>query len=229
MSALADQAVQARSAGDVAGAEAAVAKAGELLAIARAGAEYARLPGFALGVDGRGWLARAEAEWGRAIGDNDPAAWRSVVDVFGPGFVYETARARWRLAEALAEAGDRTAARAEWLLATSAAKALRAGPLQAALADLGRRARIAVSADGPGAPDSDDAPGRGPLASLTSREIDVLRLLAAGLSNREIGAELFISPKTASVHVSNILAKLKAENRTEAAAIAHRGGLQSGS
>jgi DNA-binding NarL/FixJ family response regulator len=53
---------------------------------------------------------------------------------------------------------------------------------------------------------------------------EVLRLLARGMSNREIGAELFITPKTASVHVSNILAKLGAASRTEAAAIAHREG-----
>jgi DNA-binding NarL/FixJ family response regulator len=53
----------------------------------------------------------------------------------------------------------------------------------------------------------------------------VLALLARGLSNREIGTELFITPKTASVHVSNILGKLGAASRTEAAAIAHREGL----
>ena len=64
-----------------------------------------------------------------------------------------------------------------------------------------------------------------PLACLTEREREVLKLLAAGHSNREIGTELFISPKTASVHVSNILAKLKAGSRTEAAAIAYRDGL----
>ena len=53
----------------------------------------------------------------------------------------------------------------------------------------------------------------------------MLRLLSRGKSNREIGAELFITPKTASVHVSNILAKLGAASRTEAAAIAHRDGV----
>jgi DNA-binding NarL/FixJ family response regulator len=55
--------------------------------------------------------------------------------------------------------------------------------------------------------------------------VEVLRLLAAGHSNREIAGELFIAPKTASVHVSNILAKLGAASRTEAAAIAHSNGL----
>ncbi|HEY0717565.1 MAG TPA: response regulator transcription factor, partial [Streptosporangiaceae bacterium] len=60
------------------------------------------------------------------------------------------------------------------------------------------------------------------LSALTTREREVLRLIAAGRSNREIGAELFISAKTASVHVSNILGKLGVASRTEAAAIAHR-------
>jgi DNA-binding CsgD family transcriptional regulator len=58
--------------------------------------------------------------------------------------------------------------------------------------------------------------------SLTSRERDVLRLVAAGHTNRRIAEELFISPKTASVHVSNILAKLGVSGRGEAAAMAHR-------
>jgi DNA-binding NarL/FixJ family response regulator len=60
------------------------------------------------------------------------------------------------------------------------------------------------------------------LASLTEREREVLDLLAEGRSNREIAAALFIAPKTASVHVSNILGKLSAASRTEAAAIARR-------
>jgi len=194
-------------------------QANKMLQIAREGAVNARMPGFALGVDGRGWLSRAEAEWRRANGDNDPAAWQAVVDTFGEGFVYETARSRWRLAEALAEAGDREAAAREWELASRVADDLRAAPLEAALADLGRRARIGGTARGRG------PGGRGPLAGLTEREREVLKLLATGSSNKEIGTELFISPKTVSVHVSNILAKLSAGSRTEAAAIALREGV----
>jgi len=64
-----------------------------------------------------------------------------------------------------------------------------------------------------------------PLRGLTAREQEVLRLLAAGRTNREIASELFIATKTASVHVSNILAKLGAASRTEAAAIAHAEGI----
>ena len=95
-------------------------------------------------------------------------------------------------------------------------------PLRSALRDLGRRARLGRPAgQRPRLP-----AGRRPrrrLAGLTSREREVLRLLVAGRSNREIAAALFIAPKTASVHVSNILAKLGAASRTEAAAIAHGG------
>ena len=62
---------------------------------------------------------------------------------------------------------------------------------------------------------------------LTERELLVLRLLAAGRSNSEIGADLFISRKTASVHVSNILRKLGVSNRAQAAALAERAGMVS--
>jgi len=57
---------------------------------------------------------------------------------------------------------------------------------------------------------------------LTERETEVLRLVAEGRGNRDIAAELFISPKTASVHVSNILGKLGVATRTEAAAVTYR-------
>jgi DNA-binding CsgD family transcriptional regulator len=219
LGALADQATAARVTGDSGRLASVLEQAGKLLEIARDGAANRMMPGSVLGVDGRGWLARAEAEWSRANGNNAPAVWHQVVDTFGEGFVYETARARWRLAEALAEAGDREAAGGEWLLASHAADRLRAAPLRAALADLGRRARIGTTEREPG------HRGRGPLAGLTEREREVLGLLASGCSNKEIGTELFISPKTVSVHVSNILGKLGAASRTEAAAIAHREGL----
>jgi DNA-binding CsgD family transcriptional regulator len=61
--------------------------------------------------------------------------------------------------------------------------------------------------------------------ALTEREREVLCLVAGGATNRAIGARLFISPKTASVHVSRILTKLDASTRTEAAALAHAAGL----
>lgn len=93
-------------------------------------------------------------------------------------------------------------------------------PLREGIEALARSARIGLSAGraGPG------SAGEGRLG-LTAREFEVLRLVAAGRSNPEIAAELFISAKTASVHVSNILAKLDVGSRGEAAAAAHRLGL----
>jgi DNA-binding NarL/FixJ family response regulator len=216
LSARGDRAVRARAAGDDETVRAELAAAAELRQVARDGASYPKRPKFILGPEGRGWLARAEAEYRRASGDNDPEAWQAVLDAFGPAYVYEIARTRWRLAEALAEAGRRDEAEEQWRMAAQTADRLGARPLRAALADLARRARIGTVPD---------EPGGNVLASLTSREREVLRLLAAGRSNREIAAVLFITPKTASVHVSNILGKLGAASRTEAAAIAHREGL----
>jgi DNA-binding CsgD family transcriptional regulator len=216
LAARADRAVQARAAGDDEAANAELAAAGELRRIAREGAAFPKRPKFILGPEGRGWLARAEAEYQRASGHNGPGAWRAVLDAFGPAYVYEIARTRWRLAEALAEAGLRDEASEQWRQAAQAADRLGARPLRAALDDLARRARIGT------VPDVRDG---AVLASLTSREREVLRLIAAGRSNREIASVLFITPKTASVHVSNILGKLGAASRTEAAAIAHREGL----
>jgi len=230
-----EQARQARAAGDNDAAEAEESAARVLIDAAREGAAFPRRPKFVLGVDGRGWLARAEAEWARVQGRNEPQAWEAVVAEFGAAFSYETARSRWRLAEALAEAGRRPEAEREWSLAMAVADQLGAAPLASALRDLGRRARLARSAGngagGQGQPGSgrrETGEGGGPadvLAGLTGREREVLRLLVAGRSNREIAAALFIAPKTASVHVSNILGKLGASSRGEAAAMAAAAGL----
>ncbi|MYW43824.1 response regulator transcription factor, partial [Streptomyces sp. SID161] len=97
--------------------------------------------------------------------------------------------------------------------ARETAARLGAAPLLEEIDSLIRRSRPGAGGDGPGAP------------PLTARERDVLGLLARGRSNRQIGEELFISGKTASVHVSNILAKLGAASRTEAVAVAYRRGL----
>ena len=216
LGARADRAVQARASGDHETARAEATAAAELIDIARRGAAFPKRPKFILGPEGRGWLARAEAEYQRATGDNAPQAWEAVLDAFGPGYCYEIARTRWRLAEALAEAGRRDEADEQWRQAAQIADRLAARPLRRALDDLARRARIGTAPD---------LPDGAVLAALTSREREVLRLIAAGRSNREIASVLFIAPKTASVHVSNILGKLGAASRTEAAAIAHREGL----
>jgi len=87
-----------------------------------------------------------------------------------------------------------------------------------------RRARSSDSANkAPAAP----SPPPDELArfGLSAREREVLSLVSAGRSNGEIGRALFISTKTASVHVSNILAKLGVSGRVEAAGVAHRLGI----
>jgi DNA-binding CsgD family transcriptional regulator len=223
LAARADRAAQLRAAGDVSGADAEAAAGAALLDVAREGASYPARPKAILGPEGRGWLARCEAEYARLTRTNSPEVWTRVLAEFGPGYVYETARTQWRIAEALVEAGRRDEAAAVWRAARDTASRLRAAPLGAALDDLARRARLDPGnanrgghGDGPG--------GASPLAALTDREREVLRLLARGMSNRDIGTELFITPKTASVHVSNILGKLGAASRTEAAAIAYREG-----
>jgi DNA-binding CsgD family transcriptional regulator len=223
LAARADRAAQLRAAGDYPGADAEAAAGAALLDVAREGASYPARPKGVLGPEGRGWLARCEAEFARLTRANSPDAWERVLAEFGPGYVYETARAQWRLAEALVEAGRRDEAAAVWRAARDTAAQLRAVPLGAALDDLARRARLDHGSGNRGAHGAGSA-GPSPLAALTEREREVLRLIAKGMSNRDIAADLFISPKTASVHVSNILGKLGAASRTEAAAIAYREG-----
>ncbi len=113
-----------------------------------------------------------------------------------------------------------------WRAARDTASRLRAAPLGAALDDLGGEAALPALDAGNGSRGGHGggSGGSSPLATLTEREREVLSLIARGKSNREIGTELFITPKTASVHVSNILGKLGAASRTEAAAIAYREG-----
>ena len=223
MAARADRAAAARSAGDTEAEAAELEVARQLLDMAREGARSPARPKAVLGSEGRGWLARAEAEYLRASGHNAPEAWEAVLAAFGPQYVYETARGQWRLAEALLGADRREEAAEVWRAAAATATQLGAVPLLAALEALALRGHLATgpARGGPASPQD-----RAYLtAALTDREREVLRLLARGMSNRKIGEELFISPKTASVHVSNIFAKLAVTNRTEAAVIAEREGL----
>ncbi|UUU25100.1 helix-turn-helix transcriptional regulator [Streptomyces sp. DSM 40750] len=212
LSALADAAVERRSAGDEAGARGWAATGDELVELARAIAAEGE-GGIEQGPEGLAWLARAEAEWVRVRTGPDAGAWRRAVDAFAFGDPYERARCRLRLAEALLGEGAREEAAAEARLAGETADRLGAVGLRAALDVLVRRGRLAEASGGEGIP------------ALTARESDVLGLLGLGRTNRQIGEELFITGKTASVHVSNILAKLGAASRTEAVAIAYREGL----
>jgi DNA-binding NarL/FixJ family response regulator len=102
---------------------------------------------------------------------------------------------------------------------------LGARPLDAEVKALARRARLVLAPPASGAAPAARAPTPAEQLGLTPREAEVLALVAAGHTNRQIAQELFISPKTASVHVSNLLAKLGVHTRVEAAAVAHRLGL----
>ena len=217
----AERTERARAAGDAGTLSDAITVGHMLVERARTAIEHARVShGVDLlawhGTDLPAWHAKAEAEWTRIQGSSDPQAWRAAVEAFSYGHVYEVARCRWRLAEALLGAGDREQATMAAQAAHKTALQLGAEPLQAALEVLARRGRLDLGAG---------VPAERALAGLTPREVEVLRLLVEGRSNRQIAEQLFISGKTASVHVTNILAKLGVHSRLEAAATARRLGL----
>lgn len=218
LGALGDAAASARLVGDTAEVERRRAQGQPLVELARSAvAAFHELVGE-MGVEGAAWNSRVEAEAARLAGEPAVDRWQAAVEAFGFGHVYEEARSRWRLAEALLASGDRGAASEQARLAHEVAVRLGAAPLRVAVENLVRRGRLDV--DLPGVRRAAEVD-----AVLTPREAEVLALLAQGRTNRQIGAELYISEKTASVHVSNILAKLAAGGRTEAVAIAAQRGL----
>lgn len=175
------------------------------------------------GPEGLAWLARLHAEelrlrWAAGIEapslDDLVTAWRRAVEAMHVyGHVFEEARSQARLAAVLRAAG--LDGDVELVAAASATAArLGAEPLSRELRALQPATRAASSA----------AALRSPEA-LTPREQEILALLGQGRTNGQIGAQLFISTKTASVHVSNILAKLGVATRGEAVAEARRRGL----
>ncbi len=173
-----------------------------------------------------------EADLARAEGADTPDHWCRAAAAFAPlRRPYELAQIRHHWAEAILTAsGDRTPAAGLLRDAHTVAARLGARPLAESIELLAGRARIPLAGQG-GAPEdaaarpaAEPAPAVDVIVSfgLTSREQEVHRLVAAGYTNRRIAEELYISPKTASVHVSNILAKLSVSSRGEAAALAHR-------
>ena len=164
----------------------------------------------------------ARAEAARAAGADSEDVWRAVADSWaGIGSSYPAVYAGWRRAEAaLRDAGARAGADA-LRTAHEQARALGAELIRSELEALARRARVPLVTAVPAARDDDR---EAPLAALglTAREAEVLELVGEGLTNRQIAERLFISPKTAGLHVSNILGKLKVANRTQAAEVAHR-------
>ena len=165
--------------------------------------------------------ALAEAELTRLRGEHDPVRWLEAAELFRAlSEPLNAAYADLRAAEAIALSGGRTVEIAEPLRSAFAvASSLGSRPLREEADALARRAGIALE---PAERSDAEPPAE---LGLTHRELEVLRLLAEGRTNRQIGEELFITPKTASVHVSRILMKLGVANRAEAAAMAHRTGI----
>ena len=200
-----------------------VARADQLLEAARRAVRLREQSVWDEGPEALAWLARVDAEharvrWLAGSGETEldelVAAWRLAVERFDAyGHVFETARSRSRLAAVLRAGGHPAEADEVAALAVAQARRLGAEPL---LRELRAGGAPAGRADPTPASRRDEA--------LTAREQEVLALVAQGRSNREIAGQLFISAKTVSVHVSNILAKLGAAGRTEAVAIARRRG-----
>lgn len=176
--------------------------------------------------DAAALIALSRAELSRVRAEPDPEVWDAAADHWVKlDMPWPLAYSRMRLAEVLlAHRPDRSrreAGAAALFDANAIASRLRAEPLRLEILSLARRTRL-LSVVAAGERQSATGTTR-PL--LTDRERDVLALIRAGAINRRIAQQLFISEKTVSIHVSNILAKLGATNRSEAAAIAHRDGV----
>lgn len=170
--------------------------------------------------DGLQWVA----ELSRAQGPGDPELWaRAAREWEGQERVHRAAYCWWRMAQAQVDHGQSPtkiapALQRAWELSAEMA------PLRAAVEEIALRANVRLTT-APVVQDLD--PVELPVA-LTEREREILRHVAAGRSNSQIGQDLFISPKTVSVHVSNLLRKIGVANRVQAAAWAERVGVVQG-
>ena len=168
-----------------------------------------------------------EAELARLDGHSDPYLWAAAANAWQRlGEPYPAAYARWREAEAQLLGGvARDQVESSLRAAHATAVELAAQPLRTEIEALALRGRLTLApAQGTALP-APQPPSPLDRLGLTAREREVLALIAIGRTNREIARTLFISPKTATVHVSNILAKLGVRSRVEAATMAHRLGV----
>jgi DNA-binding CsgD family transcriptional regulator len=174
----------------------------------------------------RTYQALAAAELARTTGT--PSDWSPAIEAARDADeAYLLAYALLRGAQQASSEGDRDGAAAMLDESARLAAGMGAAPLLDEAQTLARRARLPLAELGPAAPAA-ERPTQPAIESygLTDRELEVLQLVAVGRSNPQIATELFISPKTASVHVSNIISKLGVSSRGEAAALAHRLGLE---
>ncbi|MGI8777186.1 MAG: helix-turn-helix transcriptional regulator [Acidimicrobiales bacterium] len=219
----ADGAEVARARRSTVDVDAAHATGTDLLARVQALSEQARDAAPPVRAAVAAYMALCRAEWSRVEGVSAPEAWTAAaVCLDGLGQPYPAAYARMREAEALLSRRARSPRAADALRAAyRMASDLGAAPFQRLIEELAARARISL--------DPTEAEKAVPLAldadalgDLTRREREVLTLVAEGRSNREVAEVLFISEKTASVHVSHILAKLGVQSRVQASAVVHR-------
>jgi DNA-binding CsgD family transcriptional regulator len=191
----------------------------------------------------RAWVALARAEAVRFDGRPEAESWLLAVQAWeAVPDPYQAAYCRFRSAEAALRVAGLRANAAEPLRAAHAvAVGLGAAPLRKHIEALAGRGRVdlSVTPAAPAGPPAEDAgggvavgPGRARAAErrhrLSERELEVLVLVAAGRTNGEIAERLFITRKTAAVHVTHILDKLGVSNRVEAAMVAARLGIADG-
>ena len=171
-------------------------------------------------------LASCAAELSRALKNPAPELWETATSMWqAHSNPYRVAYSTYRHAEALLlSRTQRSRAQAALADANALSTRLRAEPLSLEIRSLARRTRLSLGMPTTGDVAAADIEDAKPF-DLTNRELEVLRLLGAGLTNREISSSLFISQHTAGVHVSHILAKLGVANRAMAAAVAERLGL----
>jgi DNA-binding CsgD family transcriptional regulator len=168
---------------------------------------------------GEAWGAELDALSARVGGIDTAASWERAVNAWDDiEHVPHTAKCRLDLARRHLQDQRPEDAAGQLRLVLKTAEHLGAAPLadQARSLALAGRLRLDVA--------HTEAPAKG-LSPLTGRETEVLRLVAQGQTNAQIGSALFMSPKTVSVHVSRIIAKLGVANRTEATTVALRSGL----
>lgn len=199
-------------------------RASDLRERARVLAERAHVNGREFDPGAIAGTASVEAEFSRFLGASDADLWAAAADRWGGiQHRFEVAYSRWREAEAALSSGEKGRAEGAIKMAFEIANGLRASPLVNEIEALARRGRLKI-----GAPDvaEETEAVASPIDAygLTPRELEVLRLVVDGKTNPEIADALFISEKTASVHVSHILAKLEVSGRVEAAGVAHRLG-----
>jgi DNA-binding CsgD family transcriptional regulator len=178
------------------------------------------------------WVATARAELTRFEGRSDRASWRQAGETWdNAADPYMAAYVRWREAEAaLRVEGVRADVGDILRSAHGSAAKLHAEPLRRSIEGLATRARIDLVLAAAHGPAAEAQPAAHPASTppahrLSAREVEVLRLVAAGRTNGEIAEELFITRKTAGVHVTHILDKLGVSNRVEAAMAAARLGI----